>query len=421
MQDELQNATAGGDAAASASARATEAGRIQLGGATRVAGAAPVPALPRRLRGIDVARAFAATAVLVNHLVLAVTERNPAWKATASPVVVDWITRSMVAMGAWGVGLFFVLSGLCIHLPMARRLAADPGARLDAKPYFARRFTRIYPPHLVALLVSALVAMALPAAYVANTFLSKPTWEQLLAHLAMVHSLIPGYIYSISSVLWTIALETHFYLLYPALLMMRRKMRIETICLVLFVVSLLVRVASKGVGPDWSLVLDQSFARRYWEWCLGCVIAERLVRQPRVDWIPQPLTTAFLALSYAFGVAIVSFPMGGALRSTVWPLLFALAIELAARQKTSEGAVERGIFWIGHSSYTLYLTHPFALAVGIFAARSLGAPWWGEALAGLAATIVVWVAFFYRVEKPFLHRAAKAAAPAAPPAAVALG
>jgi peptidoglycan/LPS O-acetylase OafA/YrhL len=50
-------------------------------------------------------------------------------------------------LGTWGVGMFFVLSGLCIHLPVARALAAGGEPTIQLGRYFKRRLFRIYPPH----------------------------------------------------------------------------------------------------------------------------------------------------------------------------------------------------------------------------------------------------------------------------------
>ncbi len=111
-----------------------------------------------------------------------------------------------------------------------------------------------------------------------------------------------------------------------------------------------VRLATKRVSdPDIVVLLDQSFLRRYWEWGLGCVIAERLVRGPRVDWIPRPLPLLIFAASYVFGVVVLSLPGGGAVQTTAWPLLFAVAVELMARQRAAEGPLHRAIAWVGHS------------------------------------------------------------------------
>lgn len=375
----------------------------------------PTP-LPRRLRGIDVARAAAATAVMLSHLVLVTTVRSPSWTSSAPPALAERLARWMSVLGAWGVGLFFVLSGLCIHLPMARRLAEDPGARLALRPYYARRFTRIYPPHLVALLASALLALLLPPLFVKTSLLTVPTWGQLLAHLAMVHSFIPGAIFSISGVMWTIALETHFYLLYPLILAARRRYSVEAICLALFALSILVRVATKRFVPqESSVIFDHSFLRRFWEWALGCVIAERLVAWPRVGWIPPWVLAFLLAGTYLFGVAILDLPLGGALQTTAWPLLFAVVIECAARLHTSDsGAASRWVAWVGHTSYSLYLSHPIALAGGVFLAQAAAAPLLGEVAAGLLATLILWPLFFYTVERPFLNRASRTPEPPPP-------
>src|ERR1700750_3442775 len=58
--------------------------------------------------------------------------------------------------GAWyAVPLFFLLSGFCIHLPNIKYLRDNQS--LPVKEYIKRRFLRIYPPYLVALIVSLLI------------------------------------------------------------------------------------------------------------------------------------------------------------------------------------------------------------------------------------------------------------------------
>src|SRR5579864_893564 len=59
-----------------------------------------------------------------------------------------------IAWGSAGVPIFFVISGYCIHRNAALRLAADPTWRLDTANFWARRFARIYPVLLAALVVT---------------------------------------------------------------------------------------------------------------------------------------------------------------------------------------------------------------------------------------------------------------------------
>src|SRR6201991_2227590 len=59
-----------------------------------------------------------------------------------------------IAWGSAGVPIFFVISGYCIHRGAAFKLAQDPRYRLDAGNFWMRRFARIYPVLLAALLLT---------------------------------------------------------------------------------------------------------------------------------------------------------------------------------------------------------------------------------------------------------------------------
>jgi peptidoglycan/LPS O-acetylase OafA/YrhL len=174
-------------------------------------------------------------------------------------------------------------------------------------------------------------------------------------------------------------------------------------------VSLATRVLARPLETaDTSVLFDQNLLRRYWEWVLGCVIAERLVADPRVDRAPRWLFIALLAGSYVVGVVVLRLPFGGAIQTAVWPALFALCIECACRLRVPEpGAVVRATVWVGWTSYSLYLIHPVGLALGIFLANQAGAPWAATVLVGLIGAIVVWTLFFYGVERPFLSRSVR--------------
>ena len=60
--------------------------------------------------------------------------------------------------GQIGVAVFFVVSGFCVRLPMARALAADPNARLDVRRYLHRRARRILPPYWIAIAASIVLS-----------------------------------------------------------------------------------------------------------------------------------------------------------------------------------------------------------------------------------------------------------------------
>ena len=370
--------------------------------------------------GIDVVRAVAALAVVVSHV------RHCPDPGPGAPGTATWLTSVVQqSLGAWGVGLVFVLSGLCIHLPMARRRAADPSAELALRPYFERRFVRIYPPHLVALVLSALLALALPAWSLAgSSLLSKPTTAQFGLHLAMVHSFVPSAISSINSVLWTIAVETHFYLLYPLLLAGSRRFGFVRMTATLAVVSLLARGISLDAPAWFGTIVKTNFICRLWEWSLGCCLAESLVARGA----PRPTSLrSFVALCVGsiamspvlrLGVrALLGVELGRMLGNEtvalVGPLVFAFVVVRACGLVQSRSAPFAALVALGVASYSLYLFHPLALATWGWAFATLGLPHLAMALTAVPVAVVTSRVFFHTVERRFLARAATLGAPPA--------
>ena len=97
---------------------------------------------PRRIDNIERLRGLAALGVVLCHVIgqfYGVTRYSPGPER-----LVGWA-------GQVGVAVFFVVSGFCIRLPMARALAADSGARLDVRRYLHRRARRILPPYWIAI------------------------------------------------------------------------------------------------------------------------------------------------------------------------------------------------------------------------------------------------------------------------------
>src|SRR5262245_56509460 len=133
------------------------------------------PSLPLRGRlvSVDMLRALAALAVVISHVPLGVDETTAHGKLLAAGL----------RMGRLGVPLFLVLSGFCIHLAAARGLTRPEGPRADWVGFWKRRWWRLYPAYLAAILVSlALYWLAGPAAFPAEERVT--AWlGSLLKHL----------------------------------------------------------------------------------------------------------------------------------------------------------------------------------------------------------------------------------------------
>ena len=74
-------------------------------------------------------------------------------------------------IGQAGVAIFFVVSGFCIHLSFETQ-------GREWSRFFIRRFFRIYPPYLLALLLSFLILAINPGL----DFRGRDFWTQLLMH-----------------------------------------------------------------------------------------------------------------------------------------------------------------------------------------------------------------------------------------------
>jgi peptidoglycan/LPS O-acetylase OafA/YrhL len=352
--------------------------------------------LPRRLSGLDVLRALAAWAVVFAHIL-----KWPwAFAGQSGPIGEVWRFIIHTAAGRWGVGVFFVLSGTCIHLPIARRLVHEAAPSLDLREYFRRRFWRIYPPHLLIIFLSWATAILVVLPHDFDPLVTTPTSTQFWAHIGLVHTFVPGASYSINVVLWSIALEAHFYLLYPLLLWLRRRVRMEAICLALFALMLGLQLLDRVLPPSLSGLLTYSFLGRWWEWVVGAIVAERLVRGHRLR-IRWPLALALaIGSEVVVTIATNNLPHGVVVAAVTGPWLYGVVVFGCALMAVPDRpGLVRALEWIGIRSYSLYLAHPIALTLVAFFVAGSG--WVQTAAAIVAAHLAGWI-YFVVVESRFM-------------------
>lgn len=298
-----------------------------------------------------------------------------------------------IAWGSAGVPIFFVISGYCIHRGGALRLAKNPDYRLDTGNFWVRRFARIYPVLLAALVLTfALdwVSLQLPPV---NHKIREIGLQAFLVNLFSLQG-VAGKTFGSNGALWTLSLEVQFYAIYPLLFALRRRLGMTSVLAIVAVIN----VVSAYVLERH----DIQFFTSYWfSWMLGAWIADaKAHRAPDARasvWL-YVLAAAFIAL----GCAAFHFGQYGAFQ--LWAVGFAFYLYKALERPQAGRADSAGmriLSRLGDFSFSLYLIHLpiFVLLSSILFRSSLQMSIWPSFGYMLVAVPVAYV--FYRlVELP---------------------
>ena len=171
----------------------------------------PPPSRRSHLHVLDLLRGIAILLVFAHHCFW--------WHYGKSPIQWSGLTRDLhqpidrllfipFSLGWAGVSVFFVVSGFCIHLSHLRDASSGRGFMI----FFIKRFWRIYPPYLAAV-VLFLAGDILTGQISGKEEIFKQTWT----HLALLHNFWNDTYHGINPSFWSIAVEAQLYLIYPIL------------------------------------------------------------------------------------------------------------------------------------------------------------------------------------------------------------
>ncbi len=171
-----------------------------------------------RLDFLDGLRGLAALYVVVHH---AYFEVAPHWDGGGLSPRAQSLTHWLL-YGHFAVGVFIVLSGYCLMLPVAR----DASGRLKggAGDYLRRRARRILPPYYAALALSLLLIALVPGLQQKHGVrwdIALPAFAPgpLLSHLLLLHNLSQDWASAIDPPLWSVGAEWQIYFFLPFVLL----------------------------------------------------------------------------------------------------------------------------------------------------------------------------------------------------------
>lgn len=303
---------------------------------------------------IDAMRGFAALLVAYFHC------RQVAWVGMQSfhesvghalnfSSIVAYLTLP-IAWGSAGVPIFFVISGYCIHRGAAFKLAQNPAYQLDTANFWARRFARIYPVLLAALLLTLAldwVSLQLPPV---NHKVREIGLHAFLVNLFSLQG-VAGKTYGSNGALWTLSLEVQFYVIYPLLFALRRRIGMTPV----LVAVALINVVSACVLERH----DIQFFTSYWfSWTLGAWIADSKASAAIAKRTGQAASKWLYAIAAGLiiaGCAAFHFGQYGAFQ--LWSLGFAVYLFKALERRATPSPLARVLARLGDFSFSLYLIH----------------------------------------------------------------
>lgn len=341
----------------------------------------------QRYKSLDVIRGAAALSVLVTHWSgwtiadPATPILNCAVGTVASAVNIFWKGGGLHP----GVIVFIVLSGFCIHLPIAARPSRVTESKFWGR-FFLRRIVRLGPVYWLATAMGVLVVVATKGEVHWGGLLLSVSWVSSLAQIFTGNAIV----HAGNFPLMTVATEVQLYFSYPLLLWIRRRSLAFTVAipLVLYATQVAMRVLSVPAEH-----LHGTYLELLLYWCLGVAASEFAVKyKEKKHRVHAALSTAasssvFFALAHG-----ASFPGMHVLKT---PVLAASTAGLLYILVTLEDVgilrVPMWMTWVGSRSYSLYAVHTpvIMLTLALLGDDSVLARW-TALLAVSAVTLVVY-------------------------------
>jgi peptidoglycan/LPS O-acetylase OafA/YrhL len=335
----------------------------------------------RRIPTLDGWRALAIAAVVVHHIGRGFYSNEDAYASD--------VTR----YGAFGVDIFFGISGLLIT-----KLLLDEWSRRDSfdlPGFYLRRAFRILPPYLTYLLVCTIAG------------LWRSPWEAA-GCLLFFRNYVPDHLAGDSTQhLWSLAVEEHFYLLWPGLLFLLKPRRARSAAFILACAFGLWRMIESQLATRTLLSIPSHFRTdlRLDALLWGCVFAFLLNDAAQREKLTAQLRwPVWLALACVFALCVALYsPLSSVWIACVIPMLL-LGTITHPQWMFSRFLDWAPIAWLGRISYSLYLWQQLFLIAG----------WQHPAHAPFLYALTRWplnlfaclataAASYYLIEKPLIR------------------
>jgi peptidoglycan/LPS O-acetylase OafA/YrhL len=327
----------------------------------------------RRIPLLDGWRAVAIALVIWHHVGQNLTVSEAAY------------AQDVTRFGQFGVDLFFGLSGLLITRLLLQEHSASGSFGLSQ--FYIRRTFRILPPLLAFLAAYTLLGL----------------WKsklEFVSSLLFFRNYVPNNTAGFGSGhLWSLAVEEHFYLLWPGLLALSGPRRARNLAAGLALLFGLWRMLAPQVAP-WLFPgvpahfrTDLRLDALLWGCLVACVLHTK-EHEKLAALLRSPMSIV------ASGILVLSMAIYKPIAS-VWVALL-IPVMISWTLLHPEWLISRvlgwaGLAWLGRISYILYLWQLHVLIPGWHTSL-----WWQRWPWNLAAALAAATFSYYLIEKPLI-------------------
>lgn len=278
--------------------------------------------------------------------------------------LLETVYYGAVFTGWMGVDLFFVLSGFLIS-----------GILLDTRDtanyfrvFYARRFVRIFPLYygFLAIVIFVLPLFPLPVSVVQELDTVRQGQVWLWLYISNVHTFLhgekvaPGFGH-----FWSLAVEEHFYMVWPLVIWACPRGMLMRVCVILFLSSGVIRWLlllggwSDYVVHTFTLARLDQLAAGAW---VACLLRGSLDHATVLRWCPGVLAASAMAAAVFILTPLGKQDFGMVLTHSILSATFCSLLLLAASSTPSSSRLGRlfhhpALRHLGTISYGLYVFH----------------------------------------------------------------
>lgn len=356
---------------------------------------------------LDTLRFLAFFMVFANHM--ASFMGFPASVGTPQTVAFTYLQ-----IGDLGVGFFFVLSGFLITYLLEKE--RNQTGKISIKNFYIRRVLRIWPLYFLALLIMILVSFTFQGF---NLFKLNLDWSEIWHNLIFIGNFFKAFQYTSNemiAILWSIAVEEQFYLVWPILFVIFRK-RITYLLVIGIAVSMYFRYK----------YANQFTIREFYTFCVlvylmvgafagihGVKIKDWIKKYwVAITWVGALGFFTLLSIrgfAYAYPYPQWFIALDGLLFATFFAFII-LASAFGGGERSHKPKIEGITEYLGTISYGLYIYHLIALVLVLNILSYLGFDYYhmnlGKilliAISSFALVVLISSISYKYFEKPFLR------------------